>query len=246
MSCGCTPTTKRGSWFASIVGNRPSAWWLARQGGRVVGYMLIDGEHLDHLYVHPEAQGRGVGSTLLHKARSLSPRRIALVTFQRNVSARAFYEKHGFRPLRFTAGRKTRWANPTCTTYGRPRTENAHRHHDGRCLHLCANNRQQKNRKGIAETLAKRSFALCPPLSWSPPLSWNWQNFAVPGAPRAAGAQRKPPGSEPQTRQFDPERPFEVRPGNGWEGQGSGRRLCPKPLFLGRRFDRVDLFCPRE
>ena len=33
------------SWFASIVGNRPSAWWLARQGGRVVGYMLIDGEH---------------------------------------------------------------------------------------------------------------------------------------------------------------------------------------------------------
>ena len=46
------------SWFASIVGNRPSAWWLARQGGRVVGYMLIDGEHLDHLYVHPEAQGR--------------------------------------------------------------------------------------------------------------------------------------------------------------------------------------------
>ena len=92
------------SWFASIVGNRPSAWWLARQGGRVVGYILIDGEHLDHLCVHPEAQGRGVGSALLHKARSLSPRRIALVTFQRNVSARTFYEKHGFRPLRFTAG----------------------------------------------------------------------------------------------------------------------------------------------
>jgi ribosomal protein S18 acetylase RimI-like enzyme len=66
------------SWFASIVGNRPSAWWLARQGGREVGYMLIDGEHLDHLYIHPEAQGRGVGSALLRKARSLSPRRIAL------------------------------------------------------------------------------------------------------------------------------------------------------------------------
>jgi hypothetical protein len=35
--------------------------------------------------------------------------------------------------------------------------------------------RQQKNRKGIAEVLAKRSFALCPPFSW------NWRNFAVPG-----------------------------------------------------------------
>jgi hypothetical protein len=33
------------SWFASLVGHRPSAWWLAR---RVVGYMLTDGEHLDH------------------------------------------------------------------------------------------------------------------------------------------------------------------------------------------------------
>jgi ribosomal protein S18 acetylase RimI-like enzyme len=91
-------------WFARIVGDRPSAWWVARQGGRVVGHVLIDGEHLDHLYVHPEAQGCGIGSALLRKARSLSPRRVALVTFQRNASARAFYEKHGFRPLRFTDG----------------------------------------------------------------------------------------------------------------------------------------------
>jgi ribosomal protein S18 acetylase RimI-like enzyme len=91
-------------WFASIVGDRPSAWWVARLGARVVGYMLIDGEHLDHLYVHPEAQGQGVGAALLDKARSLSPRRLALVTFQRNAGARTFYEKHGFRPLRFTAG----------------------------------------------------------------------------------------------------------------------------------------------
>ena len=45
---------------------------------------------------------------------------------------------------------------------------------------------------------------------------------------------------------LDPERPFEIRPVNGWEGRGSGRRLCPKLSFLGRQFDRVDLFCPRE
>jgi ribosomal protein S18 acetylase RimI-like enzyme len=52
------------NWFARIVGDRPSAWWVARQGRRVVGYMLIDGEYLDHLYVHPEAQGCGIGSAL--------------------------------------------------------------------------------------------------------------------------------------------------------------------------------------
>ena len=91
-------------WFAGCVGDRPAAWWVARQGGRIVGYMLIDGEGLDHLFVHPLAQGRGIGSALLDKARSLSPRRITLATFQRNARARAFYEKHGFQAVRFTDG----------------------------------------------------------------------------------------------------------------------------------------------
>ena len=66
--------------------------------------MLIDGEDLDHLYVHPEAQSRGIGSALLHKAQTLSPRRVALATFQRNSRARTFYETHGFRVVRFTNG----------------------------------------------------------------------------------------------------------------------------------------------
>ena len=48
-----------------------------------------------------------------------------------------------------------------------------------------ARTKTAKNRKGIAETLAKRSFALCPPFSW------NWRNFAVPGHRWTAGAQRK-------------------------------------------------------
>jgi GNAT superfamily N-acetyltransferase len=92
------------AWFASVVGDRPSTWWVARQNGQVVGYMRIDGEILDHLYVRPSAQGCGVGTALLRKARTLSPRRIALVTFQRNARARAFYEKHGFRAEHATNG----------------------------------------------------------------------------------------------------------------------------------------------
>lgn len=46
-----------------------------RQGGRAVGYMLIDGEHLDHLYVHSEAQARG---GLRAAAQGAKSRRIAL------------------------------------------------------------------------------------------------------------------------------------------------------------------------
>jgi len=92
------------AWFAARVGDRPAAWWVARRGRRTIGYILIDGEEVDHLYVHPDSQGKGVGTALLHKAFSLSRRRIWLATAQRNTRARAFYEKHGFRATAFTDG----------------------------------------------------------------------------------------------------------------------------------------------
>jgi GNAT superfamily N-acetyltransferase len=92
-------------WFARIVGDRRAAWWVARAGPEVVAYMLIDGEHLDHLYVGPSWQRRGVGLSLLNKAKALSPRRLGLWTFQRNANARAFYEAHGFRAVARTDGR---------------------------------------------------------------------------------------------------------------------------------------------
>ncbi|HEY3892433.1 MAG TPA: GNAT family N-acetyltransferase [Bradyrhizobium sp.] len=92
-------------WFARIVGDRPAAWWVARAGPEVVAYMLIDGENLDHLYVRPDWQRRGVGLSLLNKAKVLSPRRLELWTFLRNANARAFYEAQGFRAVECTDGR---------------------------------------------------------------------------------------------------------------------------------------------
>jgi ribosomal protein S18 acetylase RimI-like enzyme len=91
-------------WFAGAVGNRPAQWWVARYPDMVVGYMLLDGENLDHLYVLPAWQGRGVGTRLLDEAKALSPRRLALLTFQNNTGARGFYEAHGFRAVGFTEG----------------------------------------------------------------------------------------------------------------------------------------------
>jgi GNAT superfamily N-acetyltransferase len=92
-------------YFGRVVGDRPSAWWVARVEDEIVGYMLIDGEDLDHLYVRPGWQRRGIGSSLLAKAKALSPRRLELWTFQRNGNARAFYEAQGFRPIDCTDGR---------------------------------------------------------------------------------------------------------------------------------------------
>jgi ribosomal protein S18 acetylase RimI-like enzyme len=57
------------NYFGRVVGDRPSARWVARIGGEIVGYMLIDGEDLGHLYVRPGWQRRGVGLLLLTKAK---------------------------------------------------------------------------------------------------------------------------------------------------------------------------------
>jgi ribosomal protein S18 acetylase RimI-like enzyme len=92
------------AWFATVVGDRPSAWWVARLQGRIVGYLRLDRDGIDHLYVLPAWQGRGVGTMLLEKAKALRPDGLALFTFQKNTKARAFYESHGFRAVGFTDG----------------------------------------------------------------------------------------------------------------------------------------------
>ncbi len=69
-----------------------------------MAYMRVVGDELDHLYVRPDWQRRSVGLALLDKAKSLSPARLALWTFQRNTHARAFYEAQGFRIAGCTEG----------------------------------------------------------------------------------------------------------------------------------------------
>ncbi|MGH6896705.1 MAG: GNAT family N-acetyltransferase [Geminicoccaceae bacterium] len=78
--------------------------WVAEIDGEVAGSMALSGADLDHLYVAPECQGRGVGSLLLSKAKELSPEGLELYAFQRNSRARAFYEARGFAAVAFSDG----------------------------------------------------------------------------------------------------------------------------------------------
>ncbi len=78
--------------------------WVARVEGRIVGFLNLQGEDLDQLYLLPGFYRLGIGTRLLALAKAASPRRLELYTFQRNDRARAFYEAHGFTARRFGDG----------------------------------------------------------------------------------------------------------------------------------------------
>jgi putative acetyltransferase len=77
--------------------------WVAEVAGAVAGFIAFRDGWIDHLYVHPDRQGGGLGPALLDKAlEDGMPRQ--LWTFQQNARARRFYEARGFRAIRFTEG----------------------------------------------------------------------------------------------------------------------------------------------
>lgn len=78
--------------------------WLAEAAGRVVGYLVLEGDWLDSLYVAPEAAGQGVGGALLDLARGLRPAGFCLWVFESNLPARRFYARRGLVALERTDG----------------------------------------------------------------------------------------------------------------------------------------------
>ncbi len=76
--------------------------WVAEQPTaagnepRIVGFMTLQGSHIEQLYVAVGYWRQGIGSALLDLARARSPRRLELYTFQANAPAVGFYLAHGF------------------------------------------------------------------------------------------------------------------------------------------------------
>ena len=73
---------------------------LEAQTSRVVGLVVYGGTELDQLYIHIDYQRRGIGTQLLNLAKSQSPGKLQLYTFEVNKKAQSFYEKHGFEVIR--------------------------------------------------------------------------------------------------------------------------------------------------
>jgi len=90
------------AYFSSVVFPHAPIW-VGEHSGVVAGFIAFRPGWVDHLYVHPDRQGCGIGRALLELAQN-TERALRLWTFQCNLRARGFYEHHGFRIEQETDG----------------------------------------------------------------------------------------------------------------------------------------------
>jgi len=90
-------------WMTQVVVPRLEVW-VADRAGDALGFLALQDEWVEQLYVEPSAWRIGAGSMLLEHAKLRRPNGLKLWTFQRNALARAFYRKHCFTEQRETDG----------------------------------------------------------------------------------------------------------------------------------------------
>jgi ribosomal protein S18 acetylase RimI-like enzyme len=83
---------------------------VAERGGAILGMLATSHERgvdwIDQLYLDPQAVGQGIGTLLLEDALAHLQPPVRLYTFQANVDARRFYERHGFVAIEFSDGQR--------------------------------------------------------------------------------------------------------------------------------------------
>jgi GNAT superfamily N-acetyltransferase len=94
-------TLEQARWVFNHVIQPNCAIWVATLDEHVVAYLAMKGTCIDRLYVDPLEWRKGWGTRLVNFAKQVSPRGLELYTHQENSAARAFYERHGFRPVKF-------------------------------------------------------------------------------------------------------------------------------------------------
>ena len=70
--------------------------WVVESDEYPVGFMAMNKDFIDQLYIDPNYQRQGIGKSLIGFAREKSPEHLWLYTLQINFIARTFYEKNGF------------------------------------------------------------------------------------------------------------------------------------------------------
>ena len=66
--------------------------------------LILKGNSIEHLYVDPDWFAQGLGFALLEWAKSGHPETLELWTFESNIGAQRFYERHAFGAVGRTTG----------------------------------------------------------------------------------------------------------------------------------------------
>ena len=94
--------------------------WVAENDAGVVGFAILSADELMQMHVAPDEQNAGIGSALLDRAKERRPAGFSLWTFQKNVGARRFYERHGLEVVRLTDGEGNEEREPDVQYAWRP------------------------------------------------------------------------------------------------------------------------------
>ena len=94
-------------WLPSVDNNDTIAKWMksslipiseveiAEFDGEIVGFSSRRNDKLEHLYVLPEHQGKGYGTTMLDRVKTALPSGFDVLVYTENAKSRSFLEKRG-------------------------------------------------------------------------------------------------------------------------------------------------------
>jgi GNAT superfamily N-acetyltransferase len=94
--------------------------WVAENDAGVVGFAILATAELTQMHVAPGEQNAGIGSALLARVKERRPAGFSLWTFQKNVGARRFYERHGLDVVLLTEGEGNEEQEPDVQYAWRP------------------------------------------------------------------------------------------------------------------------------
>jgi chorismate mutase/GNAT superfamily N-acetyltransferase len=98
-----TPEEVR-AWCRSLLDRPGRELWIAAREELPLGFVLLESDWVNLLFVHPDRPARGVGAALLDLVKGLRPQGFGLRVHQRNDRARAFYRRYGLVELERTDG----------------------------------------------------------------------------------------------------------------------------------------------
>lgn len=86
--------------FGGVSEAIPSAEvYTALSDGEIVGFIGLNGVHIEGIFVDGDHRSKGVGKALIDFAKELYPK-LSLCVYEKNVRAADFYKREGFLPVR--------------------------------------------------------------------------------------------------------------------------------------------------